>query len=143
MPAQQPKGTGKHVVLVQMLTGQSSVDSKGYVHYKLRCPTPAVKHCQGTIVLEVRMQPKKKKGATKAPPLKTVQVGSGKFTINVNHTASVKVKVTKTGLTLLKSYHRMRVKATVHAKDTQNVKGVTAWIVSVQAPPREITVKNP
>ncbi len=143
VPAPQPKGTAKHVVLVQMLTGQSAVDSKGYVHYKLRCPTPAVKRCQGTIVLEVRMQPKKKKGATKAPPLKTVQVGSGKFTITVNRTASVKVKVTSTGLTLLKTYHRMRVKATVRAKDTQNVKGVTAWIVSVQAPPREITVKNP
>ena len=70
-------------------------------------------------------------------------MGSGKFTITVNRTASVKVKVTSTGLTLLKTYHRMRVKATVRAKDTQNVKGVTAWIVSVQAPPREITVKNP
>ncbi|HST16386.1 MAG TPA: Calx-beta domain-containing protein [Gaiellaceae bacterium] len=143
VPTKQPPGTGKHVVLVQMLTGQSAVDSKGYVHYKLRCPTPAVKRCQGTIVLEVRMQPKKKPGAKKAPPLQVVQVGSGKFTITVNRTASVKVKVTKMGLTLLKTYKRMRVKATVKAKDTQNVKGVTAWIVSVQAPPREITVKNP
>jgi hypothetical protein len=102
-----------------------------------------VKRCQGTIVLQVRMQPKKKKGAKKKPPLKTVQVGSGKFTISVNHSASVKVKVTATGLSLLKTYHRMRVKATITAKDNQNVKGITAWIVSVQAPPREITVKNP
>jgi len=143
VPTKQPPGTGKHVVLVQMLTGQSAVDAKGYVHYKMRCPSPAVKRCQGTIVLEVRMQPKKKPGAKKAPPLKVVQVGSGKFTITVNRIASVKVKVTKTGLDLLKTYKRMRVKATVKAKDTQNVKGVTAWIVSVQAPPREITVKNP
>ena len=143
VPTPQPKTPAKHVVLVQMLSGQSIVDNKGYAHYMLRCPVPAVKRCVGTIVLEVRVQPKKKKGAKKAPPLKTVTVGSGKFTITVGKSASVKVKVSRQGLTLLESYHRIRVKATVKAKDQQNVKGVTAWFVTVQAPARQITVKSP
>ncbi len=139
-----------HAVLVQMLSGQSRVDAKGFAHYKLRCPVPAVKNCQGTIVLEVRVRAKKTQASKKAPTYKTVQVGSGKFTIAVNRTALVKIKVSKTGLSLLKAYKRMRVKATVRANDAQGVKGVTAWIVSVQAPlrsptvpPHSITVKNP
>ncbi len=152
----QQVSTGKsqpdqlHAVHVTMLTGQSRVDAKGFAHYKLRCPVPAVKNCQGTIVLEVRVQAKKTQASKKAPTYKTVQVGSGKFMIPVNRTAMVKIKVSKTGLALLEAYKRMRVKATVRATDAQGVKGATAWIVSVQAPPRSptvpphsITVKNP
>ena len=152
----QQVSTGKsqpdqlHAVHVTMLTGQSRVDAKGFAHYKLRCPVPAVKNCQGTIVLEVRVRAKKTQASKKAPTYKTVQVGSGKFMIPVNRTAMVKIKVSKTGLALLEAYKRMRVKATVRATDAQGVKGATAWIVSVQAPPRSptvpphsITVKNP
>jgi len=143
VPTPQPKGA-KHVVLVQMLApGQSVVDSKGFAHYKLRCPVPAVKSCQGTIVLEVRVKANKTQASKKAPTYNTVQVGSGKFKINVNRSTSVKVRVSKAGLALLRTYKRMQVKATIRARDTQGVKGVTAWLVTVQAPPRSITVKNP
>jgi hypothetical protein len=145
-----PPNDQLHAVHVTMLTGQSRVDGQGFAHYKLRCPVPAVKNCQGTIVLEVRVRAKKAQASKKAPTYKTVQVGSGKFTITVNRTALVKIKVSKTGLALLEAYKRMRVKATVRANDAQGVKGVTAWIVSVQAPlrsptvsPQSITVKNP
>ena len=143
VPTPQPKGA-KHVVLVQMLApGQSVVDSKGFAHYQLRCPVPAVKSCQGTIVLEVRVKANKTQASKKAPTYNTVQVGSGKFKINVNRSTSVKVRVSKAGLALLRTYKRMQVKATIRARDTQGVKGVTAWLVTVQAPPRSITVKNP
>ena len=135
-------GTTKHVVLVQVLTGQSTVDPKGYAHFKLSCPAPAVQACQGTLLLQVRIQPKKPKGSKKAPPLQTVTVGSGTFKIRVTQSAMVKVKVTKQGLSLLEAYRRIKVKATVSAKDAQNVKGVTAWFVTVQAPVRAITVKT-
>ncbi len=145
-----PKTDQSHLVQVQMVSGQSRVDAKGFAHYKLRCPVPAVKHCQGTIVLEVRVQAKKTQASKKAPTYKTVEVGSGKFTIAVNRTALVAIKVSKSGLALLKTYKRMRVKATVRANDAQGVKGVTAWLVSVQAPlrsptvsPQSITVKKP
>ena len=53
------------------------------------------------------------------------------------------MKVSKQGMALLEAYHRIKVKATVNAKDQQNVKGVTAWFVTVQAPARQITVKSP
>jgi chitinase len=143
VPVKQPPGV-KHVVNVQIVgAGLSSVDTKGYAHYKLRCPAPAVKSCQGTIVLQVRVKAKKTEASKKAPAYKTVQVGSGKFKISVNRSTPVKIKVSKAGLALLRTYKRMSVKATVTAKDTQGVKGVTAWIVTVQAPPRSITVKNP
>ena len=151
VPQQQPTSpTGKHVVLVQLLTGQSTVDSKGYAHFKLSCPAPAVKACQGTIVLQVRVVKKttskgakaNQKGKKKDPPTKTVTVASGKFKIKVGKTASVKVKVTKGGLVLLRSYKRIKVKATVRATDAQKVKGVTAWFVTVQAPARSITIKT-
>jgi hypothetical protein len=137
----QPPG-GKHVVLVQVLTGQSTIDAKGFVHFKLSCPVPAVKICQGTIVLQVRVPGKKQKGSKKDPPPTTVTVGSGKFKIKVSKSASVKVKVTKQGEVLVKTYRRIKVKATVKAKDGQNVKGVTAWFVTVQAPARTITLKT-
>ena len=144
LPTPQPKtGTGsKHVVLVQVLTGQSTVDPKGYAHFTLSCPEPAVQMCQGTVTLQVRIQPKKKKGAKKAPPLQTVTVGTGTFKIHVITSASVNVKITKKGLSLLESYRRIKVKATVSAKDAQNVKGITAWFVTVQAPARAITIKT-
>jgi hypothetical protein len=149
LPAPQPPQKGKHVVLVQVLTGQSAVDSKGYVHFKMSCPVPAVKTCQGTIVLQVRVaakstskSTKNQKGKKKDPPTKTVTVASGKFKIKVNKTASVKLKVTKAGLALLESYKRIKVKATVKAADAQKVKGVTAWFVTVQAPARAITIKT-
>ncbi len=144
VPQPQPKNktSSKHVVLVQVLTGQSTVDPKGYAHFKLSCPAPAVKTCQGTVMLQVRIQPKKPKGAKKDPPLRTVTVGSGTFKIKVTKSASVKVRVTKQGLALLESYRRIKVKATVRAKDAQNVKGVTAWFVTVQAPVRAITIKT-
>jgi len=143
LPQKQPTPNGKHVVLVQMLTGQSTVDYKGYMHFRLKCPAPAVRRCQGTVLLQVRVQPKKAKGATKAPPLQTVTVGSGTFKIAVGKSARVKVKVTKKGLALLLRYHRIKVKATVRAKDMQNVKGITAWLVTVQEPARQITIKSP
>ncbi len=141
VPTKQPKG-GKHVVLVQVLTGQSTIDAKGFLHFKLSCPVPAVTTCQGTVVLQVRVPGKKKKGSKKDPPPTTVTVGAGKFKIKVSKSASVKVKVTKKGEALVKTYRRIKVKATVTAKDGQNVKGVTAWFVTVQAPARAITVKT-
>jgi hypothetical protein len=85
---------------------------------------------------------KKQKGSKKDPPPTTVTVGSGKFKIKVSKSASVKVKVTKQGEVLVKTYRRIKVKATVKAKDGQNVKGVTAWFVTVQAPARTITLKT-
>ncbi len=141
-PPKSSGENGKHVVLVQVLTGQSTVDPKGYAHFKLSCPAPAVQTCQGTILLQVRIQPKKPKGSKKKPPLKTVTVGSGAFKIRVTQSAMVKVRVTKQGLSLLESYRRIQVKATVSAKDAQNVKGITAWFVTVQAPARAITIKT-
>ena len=143
VPAQQPKGTGKHVVLVQMLTGQSRVDSKGFVHYKLRCPVPAVKNCQGTIVLEVRVQAKKKQGVDEGADAQDRAGRVGKVHDQRQPHRVGEGEGHEDRPDAAQGYHRMRVKATVRAKDTQNVKGVTAWIVSVQAPPREITVKNP
>ena len=141
-----PKSNGEngkqHVVLVQVLTGQSTVDPKGYAHFKLSCPAPAVQTCQGTILLQVRIQPKKAKGAKKKPPLQAVTVGSGTFKIRVTQSAMVKVKITKQGLGLLEAYRRIKVKATVSAMDAQNVKGITAWFVTVQAPVRAITIKT-
>jgi Calx-beta domain len=142
LPQQQPKGN-KHVVLVQVLTGQSTVDGKGYLHFMLKCPVPAVKSCEGTVVLQVRVAQKKAQGVKKDPPPTTVSVGAGSFKISVGKSVSVKVKVTKQGLALLEKYHRIKVKATVRAKDTQNVRGVTAWLVTVQEPARQITVKSP
>jgi hypothetical protein len=141
-PHQPNLSNGKHVVLVQVLTGTSTVDPKGFAHFKLSCPAPAVKTCQGTVMLQVRIQPKKPKGAKKAPALQTVTIGSGTFKIRVASSASVKVRVTKQGLALLEAYRRFKVKATVTAKDAQNVKGVTAWFVTVQAPARAITIKT-
>ena len=142
VPTPQPKTNAKHVVLVQVLTAQSTVDGKGYAHFTLSCPEPAVQSCQGTIVLQVRVKPKKKKGSKKDPPLQTVTVGSGTFNLHVITSASVKVKMTKQGLSLLEAYRRFQVKATISAKDAQSVKGITAWLVTLQAPARAITIKT-
>ena len=103
---------------------------------------PAVKTCQGTVMLQVRAPGKKPKGSKKDPPLQTVTLATGTFKIRVTHSASVKLKVTKQGMALLQTYKRFKVKATVNAKDAQNVKGVTAWFVTVQAPARTITIKT-
>jgi hypothetical protein len=48
----------------------------------------------------------------------------------------VPVKLTVPGLKVVKSLHRIKVKATVTAVDAAGVKGVTAWIVVLVAPTR-------
>lgn len=152
LPTKQPPGA-KHIVNVQMLSPQSTVDAKGYAHFTVMCPVPAVKTCAGRILLQVRVKVKpkqttlsaksaKKKSAKKAPALKTVTLGTGTFKIKVGKRVRVKVKITKQGMALLRTYRRIKVKATVTAKDTQNVKGITAWLVTVQAPARQITIKT-
>ena len=102
--------------------------------------------CAGTVTFDVRVQAKAKKGSKKKPALTTVRVGSGKFSVHTGKTGSVVIKLTKPGLALLKSVKRLKVKATINAKDGAGVKGVTAWFVSVDAPPpivKKPTAKKP
>lgn len=135
LPAQQPRQTGganSHLVLPAIVNGESKVDAKGRASFKITCPKIVVKRCKGSIALDVRVAQKAKKGAK--PTLKTVRVGNGTFTINVGKTSAVPVKLTKAGLAVVKSLHRIRVKATITATDGSGTKGVTAWIVSLVAP---------
>jgi hypothetical protein len=132
VPAPQPKqGSTDHLVLPAILNGESKVDAKGRAAFKITCPKIVVKRCKGTIMLEVRVAQKVKKGSKAKPTLKTIRVGSGTFTITVGKTSAVPVKLTKAGLDVVKALHRLKVKATVNATDASGTKGVTAWIVSL------------
>jgi hypothetical protein len=135
-----------HQVLVVMLTGESRANAKGQATYSISCPDVVIQLCAGTVTFDVRVQAKPKKGSKKKPPLTNVRVGSGTFSVHTGKTGSVVIKLTKPGLTLLKSVKRLKVKATINAKDGAGVKGVTAWIVSVDAPPpivKKPTAKKP
>ena len=124
-----------HPVLVQMLTGESRANAKGQATYRISCPDVVIQLCAGTVTFDVRVLTKPKKGSKKKPALTTVRVGSGTFSVHTGKTGSVVIKLTKPGLALLKSVKRLKVKATINAKDGAGVKGVTAWLVSVAAPP--------
>jgi hypothetical protein len=99
--------------------------------------------CAGTVTFDVRVQGKAKKGSKKPPPLVNVRVGSGMFSVHTGKTGTVVIKLTKPGLTLLRSVKRLKVKATINAKDGAGVKGVTAWLVSVDAPPPVVKKPTP
>ena len=81
---------GKHVVLVQMLTGQSVVDTKGYAHYMLRCPVPAVKTVRRHGRPPGSRPAEEEERREEGPALQTVNVGSGKFTIKVGKSSAVR-----------------------------------------------------
>ena len=124
-----------HQVLVKLLTGESRANAKGQATYRVSCPDVVIQLCAGTVIFDVRVQGKAKKGSKKKPPLTNVRVGSGTFSVHTGKTGSVVIKLTKPGLALVKSVKRLKVKATINAKDGAGVKGVTAWFVSVDAPP--------
>jgi hypothetical protein len=145
VPIPVPHKTTDHLVLVQMLTGQSRANAKGQATYRLSCPDVVIRQCAGTVTFDVRVQAAAKKGSKKKPTLTTVRVGSGKFSLHTGKTGSVVITMTKPGMALLKAVKRLKVKATINAKDGAGVKGVTAWFVSVEAPPpivKKPTVKK-
>ena len=123
-----------HLVLVQLLTGDSRADAKGRATYRVSCPDVVIQLCSGTVAFDVRVQAKVPKGSKKKPKLTNMRVGTGTFSVHSGKTGNVVIKLTKPGLKLLLSVKRLRVKATVSAKDGSGVKGVTAWYVSVAAP---------
>jgi hypothetical protein len=120
-----------------MLTGDSRVDVKGRATYRISCPEIVIDLCSGTVAFDVRVPAKVPKGSKKKPKLTTLRVGTGTFSVHSGKTGTVVVKLTKPGLKLLVSVKRLRVKATVTAKDGSGVKGVTAWYVSVAAPAKK------
>jgi hypothetical protein len=138
LPAQQPpSNTSTHFVLVQMQTGTSKVDQKGRAVFKITCPTVAVGACKGTAIFEVRVKQKVGKAKTKAKKtvLVTVRVANGSYSVARGHSGTFTAKLTTAGMKLLRTYKRMQVKATLTSKDAAGAKGVTAWLVSLQAPP--------
>jgi Calx-beta domain-containing protein len=144
LPQPQPRtpgGANTHLVLPAIVNGESKVDARGRASFKITCPKIVVKQCKGSIVLEVRVAQKTKKGSK--AKLKTIRVGNGTFTIAVGKTKAVPVKLTKAGFDVVKSLHRIRVKATIKAVDGSGTKGVTAWLVSLVEPKRstQISVK--
>ena len=135
VPIPVPHKPTDHLVLVQMLTGQSRANAKGQATYRISCPNVVIRLCAGTVTFDVRVQAAVKKGSKRKPTLTTVRVGNGKFSLHTGKTGSVVITLTKPGMALLKSVRRLKVKATINAKDGAGVKGVTAWFVSVEAPP--------
>jgi hypothetical protein len=119
-------------VLPGILNGESKVDAKGRASFRVSCPTVVVKRCKGTLTLEVRVALKATK--TSKAKLKTIRVGNGVFTISVGKVGAVPVKLTAQGFAVVKSLHRIKVKATLRAVDGSGTKGVTAWLVSLVAP---------
>jgi hypothetical protein len=123
-------------VLAGILNGQSTVDAHGKASFRVSCPAIVTTRCKGTVRLEVRIIQKPPKGSKAKAKLKTIRVGNGTFTIKAGKVSAVPVKLTAPGLKVVKSLHRIKVKATVTAVDASGAKGVTAWIVALVAPTR-------
>ena len=142
LPSTQPTNTGKtHFVLVQMLTGTSKVDAKGRAPFKIGCPSIVVRSCTGTAVFDIGI--KKKVG--KKTVIRTMHVATGKFSVHSDKTGTLTVKLSAAGFKLLKTAKRMKVKVTLSSQDASGAKGVTAWLVTLQAPPpaKKAVAKKP
>ncbi len=149
LPQQQPtqSQTQTHLVLLQMDTGTSQVTPKGVAVFKVSCPAIVVQACTGKAVFEVRIKKtvKAKKGTkvVKKTVLRTVRVANGSYRVLFGRSGTFNAKVTPAGMKLLRAYKTMRVKATLSSTDAGGANGVTAWIVSLQAPKEAtITTKN-
>ncbi len=149
LPQQQPAQTSTqtHLVLLQMETGTSQVNTKGVAVFKVSCPAIVVQACTGKAVFEVRVKQtvktKKGKKLVKKTVLRTVRVANGSFRVLFGRTGNFNAKVTPAGMKLLRTYKTMRVKATLSSTDAEGAKGVTAWIVSLQAPTEaKVTTKS-
>jgi hypothetical protein len=66
--------------------------------------------------------------------IKAVSIASGTYSVPFGRTGTFNAKVTAQGLKLLAAVKRMKTKATFSAHDPSGAKGVTAWIVSIEAP---------
>ncbi len=129
-PVTQPPNKGTHFVLVQMLTGTSHVDAKGRAPFKISCPSIVIRTCIGTATFEIGVPTKVKKKTV----IKTVRIASGVYSVRFGKTGTFMAKLTPTGLKLLKSREAHEDEGTLSAHDGAGAKGVTAWIVSLQAP---------
>ncbi len=135
-PATQPPASSNqtHYVLVQVRTGTAQFDAKGHAQIMVSCPSVAAKTCTGTAAFDVRVKQTVVKGKKKATVLKTVRVANGSFALVSGKTSKFTAKLTTTGAKLLALYKQIQVKATLTSKDASGAKGVTAWLVTFQAP---------
>jgi Calx-beta domain len=131
-PTTQPKTPGKdHFVLVQVLTGTSHVDAKGRAPLTISCPSIVIRSCVGTAVFDIGVRQK----VGKKFVVKTMHVAKAAFSLNFGKTGTLTATLTPAGLKLLLAAKRMKVKATISSHDASGAQGVTAWLVSLQAPP--------
>jgi len=141
VPTTQPtqKPTATHLVLIQMLTASTKVDKKGTAVLKVGCPSIVIRSCNGKAVFEVRVKQK----VGKRTVLKNVRVATGSYKIPFGRNGTFAAKMTPAGMKLLTLYRRMQVKVTMTSSDASGAKGVTAWLVSLQAPPQAKSPAKP
>ncbi len=72
-----------------------------------------------------------------------MHVATGKYSVHFGKTGTFTAKLSAAGLKLLMAAKRMKAKATLSSHDASGAKGVTAWLVSMQAPRQERAKHKP
>jgi uncharacterized repeat protein (TIGR01451 family) len=96
-----------------------SPDAKRVIVVRVSCPTPATARCTGVLTLRSagKVAFPRKKGSKRKPASKILTLGSGRFSIPVTKSASVRVKISPTALTILRQNLSLDVVGTAVARD--------------------------
>jgi hypothetical protein len=115
-----------------------SPDAKRVVSVRASCPAPATTRCTGTLTLKSagKVPFPRKKGSKRRPPSRVLTLGSGKFSILLGKSGTVRVTISTTAVAILRSQLSLDVVGTAVAKDAAGHAKTTsnALIVTPPAP---------
>jgi TolB protein len=118
------------------LLGQSdTVGSNGVAQVSVSCPAGSTGNCAGTLTLKtagaVAARDAKKKHH-KRKKRRVLTLGHAKFSIPAGTTAKVKVKISKTGMTVLRAKKKLTAVANVTSSDNTHVTKTSSTRVTLK-----------
>jgi hypothetical protein len=130
-------GTGNGVFAgLKVLIKSVRVDSKGRASIKVSCPAAAQGNCAGTLSMAARVTVVTGSNAARRKrKRKTYKLGSARFSVKPGKTASVRLKLPKRSLRLLRKRKKLKATVTAVAHDATTSKNKTTK--------RTITLKAP
>ncbi len=124
-PAPTPAPTPPRFAGVSLLRQTDTVGANGVAHVNVSCPAGSTGNCTGTLTLKtaspVAAQASKKKHRKHKKRRRVLTLGRASFSIPAGTTVKVKVRISKTGMKVLRAKKKLSARANVISKDGAGV----------------------
>lgn len=115
---------------VRISTRRARATTRGVVTVRIASPVAAARPISGRVTLDAVIRRLRRSRAT------NLRLGSSTFVLGKAHVRAVRVKVSRHGMKTLRRLGRVRVRASVVARDPLGASRTTRATISVTAPPR-------